>query len=50
MIKKILFWVGVGIVVLTHIYMMTAGLPASQMMGHAIINIVAAAFIVIGAL
>ncbi|MFO0764950.1 MAG: hypothetical protein U0487_02800 [Patescibacteria group bacterium] len=39
------YYIGLALVVLTHIYMLVAGLPASQMMGHAIINLVAAALI-----
>ncbi len=46
--KNILFWVGAGIVILTHVYMLVAGLPQSQMMGHAILNLVAAGLIVYG--
>ncbi len=42
------FWIGVLLVVVTHIYMLVAGLPASQMMGHSILNLVAAALIVFG--
>ncbi|MBI4440552.1 hypothetical protein HY639_00130 [Candidatus Woesearchaeota archaeon] len=34
--------IGYAIVVGTHIYMLVLGLPASQMAGHAIINLVAA--------
>ncbi len=40
------FWVGAVIVIATHIYMLVAGLPASQMMAHAILNLVAAALMV----
>ncbi len=43
--KKYLLWIGVAIVVLTHVYMLVAGLPADQMMAHAILNLVAAALI-----
>ena len=46
--KNIVFWVGVGIVVATHIYMLIAGLPQSQMMGHALLNLVAVGLIVYG--
>ena len=46
--KNIVFWVGVGIVVATHLYMLVAGLPQSQMMGHAILNLVAAGLVVYG--
>lgn len=45
---KISFWAGMIIVIGTHIYMLVAGLPESQMMGHAIINLVAAALICYG--
>lgn len=44
--KQVAFWGGVAIVVLTHVYMLVAGLPESQMMAHAIINILAAGAIV----
>ncbi len=47
-VKNILFWVGVGIVVLTHLYMLVAGLPSSMMMGHAVLNLVAAGLIMFG--
>ncbi len=46
--KNMLFWVGIAIVVLTHLYMLIAGLPTSMMMGHALLNIVAAGLIVFG--
>ena len=46
--KNILFWVGVGIVILTHLYMLVAGLPQSQMVGHALLNLVAAGLLVYG--
>ncbi len=46
--KSMLFWIGVAIVVLTHVYMLFGGLPASMMMGHALLNIVAAGLIVYG--
>ena len=42
------FWIGLVIVVATHLYMLTLGLPASQMMGHAILNLIAAALIGFG--
>jgi hypothetical protein len=45
-IKKIAFWGGVAVVALTHVYMLVASLPESQMMAHAIINLVAAGAIV----
>jgi len=37
-----LFWVGMAIVVLSHIYMLVVGLPASQVVPHSIANLVAA--------
>lgn len=40
-----LFWLGLALVTITHLYMLTMGLPASQMMGHAILNLIAAALI-----
>ena len=46
--KNILFWVGVGIVILTHLYMLVAGLPQSQMVGHALLYLVAAGLLVYG--
>ncbi|MBI5073333.1 hypothetical protein HZA99_05950 [Candidatus Woesearchaeota archaeon] len=46
--KNMLFWVGIAVVVLSHVYMLVAGLPASMMTGHALLNIVAAGFIVFG--
>lgn len=35
------FWIGLIIVLGTHIYMIAYGLPPEQMMGHAIINLIA---------
>jgi hypothetical protein len=43
-----MFWIGAFLVIATHIYMLVAGLPASQMMGHAIINLVAGVLMIIG--
>lgn len=40
------FWIGAFIVVATHVYMLVAGLPASQMLGHAVLNLVAAALMI----
>ncbi len=40
------FWIGVAIVLATHVYMLLAGLPASQMTVHAILNLVAAALMI----
>ena len=36
------FWIGMAIVVLSHIYMLIAGLPANQAVPHAIVNLVGA--------
>ena len=47
-VKNILFWVGVGIVALTHLYMLLAGLPSSMVMGHAVLNLVAAGLLIYG--
>jgi hypothetical protein len=47
-LSKWSFWIGAVIVVVTHIYMLVAGLPASQMIGHAILNLVAAALVIFG--
>ena len=47
-VKNILFWVGVGIVALTHLYMLLAGLPSSMMMAHALLNLVAVGLIMFG--
>lgn len=35
------FWIGIIIVLGTHIYMALYGLPPEQMFGHAILNIIA---------
>lgn len=42
--KKILFWLGMLIVVGSHIYILAAGLPADQVLAHSIANFVAAGF------
>ncbi|QQR60505.1 hypothetical protein IPH19_03785 [Candidatus Uhrbacteria bacterium] len=42
------FWIGAVIVLVTHVYMLVAGLPASQMMGHSILNLVAGALVIFG--
>lgn len=47
-LKNLLFWTGFAIVLVSHIYMLVAGLPASMMMGHALLNIVASGLIVYG--
>ena len=43
-----LYLLGLVIVVGSHIYMLTAGVPADQMMGHAVINLVAAVLLAAG--
>ena len=40
--KKWSFWIGMIIVVGTHLYMLVAGLPPGQVVPHSIINLVAA--------
>lgn len=42
------YYIGLAIVVVTHVYMLAAGLPANQMMGHAILNLIAAALVAFG--
>ena len=36
------FWVGMAIVVLSHLYMLIAGLPTNQIIPHSILNLIAA--------
>jgi hypothetical protein len=43
-----LYGIGVFIVLAAHIYMLVAGLTPAQMMGHAILNLIAVAFLVTG--
>ncbi len=43
-----LYGIGLGIVLLAHIYMLVAGLTPDQMMGHAILNILAVCLLAIG--
>lgn len=47
-LSRWMFWIGAFLVIATHIYMLVAGLPVSQMMGHAIINIIAGVMMIIG--
>lgn len=42
------YYIGLAIVVATHLYMLVAGLPANMMMGHAILNLVAAGLVAFG--
>ncbi|MBI2589772.1 hypothetical protein HYW32_01990 [Candidatus Berkelbacteria bacterium] len=44
--KKWMFWIGILIVGVTHLYILFAGLPTSQMITHAIFNLIATALIV----
>ena len=43
--KNISYWLGVVIVVGSHVYILIAGLPESQIMAHAILNLVAVGLI-----
>lgn len=40
------FWIGLLIVIGTHLYMLVLGLPVNQAVPHAIINLVAAGLLV----
>ena len=44
-LKKWFFWIGILIVVFSHIYILTSGLPADQITTHAVVNLVAASLI-----
>lgn len=44
-LKASTFWIGFAIVALTHIYMLIFGLPANQMVPHAVANLIAAALV-----
>jgi hypothetical protein len=46
--NRYIYYSGLGIVLLTHVYMLWKGLPESQMTMHAIINLVAAGLIYFG--
>jgi hypothetical protein len=41
-------WLGLAIVVLTHLYMLMYGMPSSSMAVHAYLNLAAAALIIFG--
>jgi len=41
------FWIGAVVVLATHVYMLLVGLPASQMMAHAVLNLVAVALMIL---
>lgn len=47
-VSWVLYGLGLAIVFLTHIYMLVAGLPESQMVGHAIANLVAGVLLAAG--
>lgn len=44
-LKKWFFWIGMFIVVASHVYMLAYGLPADQITAHSVVNLVAAASI-----
>lgn len=46
--KNILLSLGFGIVILSHIYILIAGLPQDMVNAHAIVNLVGAGLIVAG--
>ena len=46
--KDVSFWIGIAIVIATHIYMLVAGLPQDQMMPHAILNLIAGGLVLGG--
>ncbi|MCX6714234.1 MAG: hypothetical protein NTX72_00265 [Candidatus Uhrbacteria bacterium] len=50
MIKRIAFWIGIIIVVGSHISMLVMGMPAAQVIPHAVINIVAAGLMIFGSM
>jgi hypothetical protein len=43
-----LYLAGLAVVLVTHIYMLTVGLPPEQMIGHAVLNLIAAVLLVSG--
>jgi len=46
--KTYSYWIGILIVLGTHVYMLGFGLPESQMLGHAILNLVAGGLLLAG--
>ena len=40
--SKTAFWIGFGIVIATHIYMLAFSFPSNQVVPHAVVNLVAA--------
>lgn len=36
-----LFWAGVSVIIITHVYMLVYGMPTNQIKPHAIINLIA---------
>ncbi len=45
-INKTAFWIGLGIVIATHIYMLAFSFPPNQAVPHAVINLIAAGMII----
>ena len=43
--KKYSFWIGMFILVVTHVYMLFVGLSADQMVTHAVLNLIAGFFL-----
>ena len=41
------YYIALVLIIGTHVYMLIAGLPESQMMAHAILNLVAAALFMV---
>lgn len=39
--KKYAFYIGLFILVVTHIYMLIVGLPANQIVSHSVLNLIA---------
>lgn len=42
------FWIGIFVVIATHIYMLIYGMPTSQIVAHSIANLVAGGLILFG--
>jgi len=42
---KISYWIGITIVFATHLYMLGYGMPADQIVGHSILNLIAGFFL-----
>lgn len=50
MMHKVMFWLGIAIVVATHVYMLMSGMPENMINGHAILNLIASALILFAVL